>query len=116
LQDGVDDGAAAGAAGHEEQLSIFGDNGGCHAGEHSLARGSEIGSGADEASLRGETSDGIEVAHFVIQQEASSGDDDARAVAVFQSRRESHGVAVAIDDGEMCRFGTLSGMLDVGNG
>ena len=53
-QNGVDDGTAAGTAGDEHNLAVLGEDGRRLRAEHELARGDQIGLGADHAGFRGE--------------------------------------------------------------
>ena len=107
-QHGIDDGAAARAPDGHEQLAVPREDGRRHAREHPLARGGEVGLGADQPRAVGEAGAGVEVAHLVVQQEAAAGDDDLRSVAVLERVGERDRVAVGVHHGQMCVVSLLS--------
>src|SRR5581483_2665370 len=72
----VDDGWAAGGAEGEDGVATLEDEGRSHAGEGTLAGSDGVGFGGDEAEVVGDAGLGGEVVHFVVQNDAGSGNDD----------------------------------------
>ncbi len=107
LHHGRDDAAAAGRAGDDVGIAVLEHDGRRHRRQWPLAGPGRVGLAAGEAEGVWCAGLGGEIVELVVEQDAGAFRHQADAVAEVERVGVGHGVAEAVDHGEMCRVAAL---------